>query len=114
MARSFPSTPRPLYLSALGLAKLPEPSAADDLPELNVPPAHVAYLWSCYQENVEPLIKMLHVPSVEPVMKDARRDRKKLSIPQTALFLSICHSAIISLGIAEVGHMFATSPDFFF
>ncbi|KAI1323135.1 fungal-specific transcription factor domain-containing protein [Xylariaceae sp. FL0255] len=77
-------------------------SAKKDQVPVNVSPAHIAYLWLTYQENVEPLVKVLHVPSMNAVMKVARRDPNQLSPAHIALFWSICHIAVIALDEEEV------------
>ncbi|WXC41116.1 hypothetical protein QX201_000932 [Fusarium graminearum] len=65
-------------------------------------PTVIPFLWSVYQENVEPLIKVLHIPTMEPVFRDARRDHKQLSPGNEALVWAIYYAAITSLDPDEV------------
>ena len=66
-------------------------------------PSHVTFLWSVYQENVEPLVKLLHVPTTDLVMREARRNSDKLSPGNEALAFAIYFAAITSLEPEEVG-----------
>lgn len=65
-------------------------------------PSVIPFLWSVYQENVEPLLKVLHIPTMEPVFRDARRDHKQLSPGNEALVWAIYYAAITSLDPDEV------------
>ncbi|KAF5680882.1 hypothetical protein FHETE_270 [Fusarium heterosporum] len=65
-------------------------------------PSHIPFLWSVYQDNVEPLLKVLHIPTMEPIFRDARKDRKQLSPAHEALVWSIYYAAIMSLEPEEV------------
>ncbi|KAF4975659.1 hypothetical protein FZEAL_7594 [Fusarium zealandicum] len=64
--------------------------------------SHIPFLWSVYQENVEPLIKVLHIPSMEPIFRDARRNHEQLSPGNEALVWAIYYAAITSLEPDEV------------
>ncbi|KAF5027120.1 hypothetical protein F66182_785 [Fusarium sp. NRRL 66182] len=65
-------------------------------------PSHIPFLWSVYQENVEPLIKVLHVPTMEPIIRDARKNHEQLSPENQALVWAIYYAAITSLEPDEV------------
>lgn len=60
-------------------------------------PSHIPFLWSVYQENVEPLIKVLHIPSMEPIFREARKNHEQLSPGNEALVWAIYYAAITSL-----------------
>ncbi|KAH6900452.1 fungal-specific transcription factor domain-containing protein [Thelonectria olida] len=64
--------------------------------------SHIPFLWSVYQENVEPLIKVVHVPSMETIFRDARRNQASLTPAQEALVFSIYYAAVTSLEADEV------------
>jgi hypothetical protein len=64
----------------------------------------VPYLWSVYQDNVEPLLKILHVPTTEVLLRDARKNSEKLTPAAEALVFSIYYAAVISLEAEEVLH----------
>ncbi|KAF1737516.1 Bikaverin cluster transcription factor bik5 [Beauveria bassiana] len=77
-------------------------SADVDLGKLHPLPSHAAFLWSVYQENVEPLIKILHVPTIDVLLREARRDATTLSPANEALVFVIYFSAITALEAEDV------------
>lgn len=74
-----------------------------NLREWHPSPAHVAFLWSVYQENVEPLIKILHVPTTDAIIRQARHNYDTLTPGHQALVFAIYFAAITSLEPDEVG-----------
>ncbi|KID98065.1 fungal specific transcription factor domain-containing protein, partial [Metarhizium majus ARSEF 297] len=86
-------------------------SADVDLQKCHPLPSHASFLWSVYQENVEPLIKLLHVPSVELIISDARRNHGKLTPGNEALVFAIYFAAITSLEPDEVQANFDANKD---
>lgn len=84
-------------------------SADVDLQKCHPLPSHASFLWSVYQENVEPLIKLLHVPSVELIISDARRNHGKLTPGNEALVFAIYFAAITSLEPDEVRILICSS-----
>ncbi|PNY24354.1 transcriptional regulatory protein [Tolypocladium capitatum] len=74
-------------------------------------PSHVTFLWSVYQENVEPLIKVVHVPTTELVLRDARISPEKLTPGHEALVFAIYFAAVTSLEPDEVETNFGTNKD---
>ncbi|KAM0543181.1 hypothetical protein ACHAPJ_012436 [Fusarium lateritium] len=65
-------------------------------------PSHIPFLWSVYQDNVEPLLKVLHIPTMEPIFRDARKNHEQLSPGNEALVWAIYYAAITSLEPDEV------------
>ncbi|KAK5992582.1 Bikaverin cluster transcription factor bik5-like protein [Cladobotryum mycophilum] len=74
-------------------------------------PSHATFLWSVYQENVDSLIKLLHIPTAENLFREARKNPEKLSPSNEALVFSIYFAAIIALEPDEVHTNFGTSKD---
>ncbi|KFA64454.1 hypothetical protein S40285_01095 [Stachybotrys chlorohalonatus IBT 40285] len=74
-------------------------------------PAHAPYLWSVYLENVDPLVKILHVPSTEGLIHQAKTEPGTLSPADEALVFSIYYAAIISLEADEVMAKLGTDRD---
>ncbi|GAO13722.1 hypothetical protein UVI_02018210 [Ustilaginoidea virens] len=68
-----------------------------DLEKYHPLPSHGTFLWSVYQENVEPLVKLMHVPSVDLTLCNARRNCGKLTPGDEALVFTIYFAAITSL-----------------
>ena len=83
-------------------------SAEVDLRVLHPPPFQIPFLWSIYQDNVEPLLKILHTPTVDAVMRRARKDVTSLSREEEALVFTIYYSAIASQEPEEVN--FPSTP----
>jgi hypothetical protein len=77
-------------------------SADVDLSRLQPLPSQIPYIWQVYQENVEPLIKVIHVPTVERVFRGFRANPSDLTAPNEALLFSIYYAAITSLEPDEV------------
>ncbi|KAF5668312.1 fungal specific transcription factor factor domain-containing protein [Fusarium denticulatum] len=74
-------------------------------------PLHVPYLWSIYQENVEPILKAVHVPTMAKVFRDARRNFDQLSTSHRALTWAIYYGAIVSLDPEDVLSTLGQSKD---
>lgn len=77
-----------------------------DLRPLHPLPNQALFLWQVYQENVEPLLKVLHVPTMDRLMRDMGRRLAELSHGDEALVFSIYYAAIVSMEDQNVG----TSP----
>jgi hypothetical protein len=73
--------------------------------------SHVPFLWSVYQENVETLVKVLHVPSTESIIREARGNPAALSPANEALVFGIYFSAVVSLEPDEVETNFNQKKD---
>lgn len=86
-------------------------SADVDLQKLHPLPSQSTFLWSAYQENVEPLMKFIHVPSVDLILRAARRNCDELSPAKKALVFSIYFAAITSLEPDEVKTNFNANMD---
>lgn len=62
------------------------------------PPRAVMYpLWRAFLENVNPLSKIIHVPTVEELLFPQHGEVKSMTRPAEALFFGICASAVNSL-----------------
>ncbi|KAI4741434.1 hypothetical protein E4T50_08151 [Aureobasidium sp. EXF-12298] len=58
----------------------------------------VIWLWKTYLENVNPILKMLHIPTVQPLIFDAASENmKQLRSNKEALLFSICLIALSSV-----------------
>ncbi|KAI1460858.1 fungal-specific transcription factor domain-containing protein [Annulohypoxylon moriforme] len=64
-------------------------------------------LWKIYIHNVDPLIKILHKPSIERVLNDLSLSGDGPDPETRALFLAICYSAVCSLPTTQVKAEFA-------
>ncbi|KAF7169140.1 hypothetical protein CNMCM5623_001927 [Aspergillus felis] len=63
-------------------------------------------LWQSYLNNVDVLLKVLHVPTTQPVIYAAINNTKNISLDQSALLFSIYYAAVTSLRAADILLMF--------
>ncbi|KAH8587162.1 fungal-specific transcription factor domain-containing protein [Bisporella sp. PMI_857] len=67
--------------------------------------------WQLYVENIDPVTKILHVPSFEKKFNDAHKDLQRLEAGSEALMFSIYYSVISSLSVDMVQAEFKESRD---
>ncbi|KAL2756560.1 hypothetical protein ACRALDRAFT_2101707, partial [Sodiomyces alcalophilus JCM 7366] len=72
-------------------------SVEADLSKFHPPPSQILYMWRTYQENVEPLVKVLHVPSMDRLFQGIIQQTVDLSPGNEALVFSIYYATITSL-----------------
>ncbi|KAF4444796.1 hypothetical protein F53441_11054 [Fusarium austroafricanum] len=78
-------------------------SSADvDLTGLHPLPAQGSFLWQIYLENIEPLVKVLHIPTMSRLMTQVRRGEHELRPGDEALVFAIYYSAVASMEKQEV------------
>lgn len=77
-------------------------SADVDLRPLHPLPSQIPFIWQVYQENVDPILKVVHVPSMSIIIKDIRHNLDNLNPSTEALMFSIYYAAITSLDEEEV------------
>lgn len=73
-----------------------------DLRKLHPLPSQIPFIWQVYTENVDPLVKILHVPTMNHVIRRLMTDMNGLSPALEALMFSIYYAAITSLEDDEV------------
>lgn len=67
-----------------------------DMLSLHPPPDVARKYWEIYKENVDPLVKVLHIPSVEPILLDAFTHPEKVPRGLESLMFAIYYGAITS------------------
>ena len=77
-------------------------SAAHRREDLHPLPSQMLFLWQVYIENVDPFMKVLHVPTMTKVIRELRGNHYSLSPSMQALVLVISLAAIMSLEDEEV------------
>lgn len=77
-------------------------SADVDLRSLHPLPSQIPYMWQVYQENVDPIVKVLHVPTVDKLVKETRKNLDSLTPANEALMFAIYFAAITSMDEADV------------
>ncbi|KAH8664705.1 hypothetical protein BX600DRAFT_381388 [Xylariales sp. PMI_506] len=85
------------------------PGSTVDLSTLHPEPVHIFRLWQTYLDNVNPLLKVTHTPSLQPRIIEAASDVRNINANLEALMFSIYAMAIRSLGDEDCQLMFATS-----
>jgi hypothetical protein len=68
-----------------------------DMISLHPPPEQARKFWDIYKENVDPIVKVLHIPSFEPQLLDAFQHPGKLSKGLEALMFAIYYGAVTSV-----------------
>lgn len=79
-------------------------SADVDLRPLHPLPSQMPFIWQVYVENVDPLVKILHKPTMEKLIRDMRVSLDVLTPGTEALMFSIYYAAITSMEADEVGY----------
>ncbi|KAI9821152.1 MAG: hypothetical protein M1827_003886 [Pycnora praestabilis] len=68
---------------------------------LHPPSSQIYVYWQLYLENVDPLVKLLHAPSMEKVILQAKDNPESISRGTEALLYSIYYAVVTSLDLAE-------------
>ncbi|KAK8054381.1 hypothetical protein PG996_013682 [Apiospora saccharicola] len=80
--------------------------SAVDLSTLHPEPIQIFRLWQVYLDNVDPLLKVTHIPTLQGRIVDAASKLKGIDRNLEALMFSIYAMAILSLGKDECESMF--------
>ncbi|KAF5003140.1 hypothetical protein FDECE_10285 [Fusarium decemcellulare] len=70
---------------------------AKALDGLNPMPSQMLFIWQTYVENVDPFIKVLHVPTVEKVVRELRGNFSTYGPNMEALLFAVSLAAITSM-----------------
>jgi len=77
-----------------------------NLNSLHPSPVHIFRLWQTYLDNVDPLTKVFHAPTVQQRLLDATADLENIPKAMEALMFSIYAMSIISLNNEECQRVF--------
>ncbi|QIW99488.1 hypothetical protein AMS68_005006 [Peltaster fructicola] len=72
-------------------------SQSVDMLSLHPPPAAIPMYWKTYKENVDPLVKVLHIPTTEPTVLSAASHLAHLSKGFETLMFAIYYGATTTL-----------------
>ena len=88
-------------------------SSKSDVPlsTLHPPQVHIFRLWQIYLDNVNPILKVTHTPTLQSRLLEAAADVTSITPPLEALMFSIYCVAVISLHDEECKSSFAASKD---
>ncbi|KAI1280188.1 fungal-specific transcription factor domain-containing protein [Xylaria sp. FL0933] len=78
-----------------------EDTGANDLQELQPDLVNVFRLWQLFVDRVNPLTKLIHVPSMQSIVMNAATDITKVSLTHQALLFSVYCMAVVSLNSQE-------------
>lgn len=73
-----------------------------DLRKLHPLPSQIPFIWQIYTENVDPIVKILHVPMMHNVIRQVRADMNTLTPGLEALMFAIYYASITSMEENEV------------
>ncbi|KAI0853539.1 fungal-specific transcription factor domain-containing protein [Daldinia vernicosa] len=73
-----------------------------DLRKLHPLPSQIPFFWQVYQENVDPLVKILHVPTMNKIIRELRSNMDDISPGMEALMFAIYYASITSMEDNEV------------
>ena len=85
--------------------------AAVELSTLHPEPAQIFKLWQIYLENVNPLLKVTHTPSLQGRIVDAISNVANINPILEALMFSIYCTAILSLAADDVQAMLGSPKE---
>jgi len=73
-----------------------------DLLSLHPLPSQIPFYWETFVENVDPLVKIMHVPTMAKTIKEVKENLSSLSRSTEALMFAIYFAAITSMSTDEV------------
>lgn len=77
-------------------------SATAQQEDLHPLPSQMLFIWQIYMDNVDPFMKVLHVPTMTKIIRELRGNHHSLGPSLNALVLAISLAAIMSLECEEV------------
>lgn len=77
-------------------------SADVDLRSLHPLPSQIPFMWQIYQENVDPVVKVLHAPTIGKLIKETRSNLDSLTPANESLMFAIYYAAVTSLDEDDV------------
>lgn len=72
-------------------------SGTADLPSLHPSPVQIFQLWQIYLDNVHPLLKIFHAPTIQQKLLRSVNDLSSISPPMHALLFGIYSAAVMSM-----------------
>jgi hypothetical protein len=73
------------------------------------PPERIRQLWNIFTENVDPLTKVVHVPSIRPMIENATENTKDLPRNLEAVMFAIYATAVMSMREDDCNHQLGES-----
>lgn len=82
------------------------PSTSVPLSALHPPHVHIFRLWQVYSDNVSPLLRVTHAPTLQARILDAAGDVARIGRELEALMFGVYCAAVMSLGEEECRGVF--------
>lgn len=79
----------------------PGDASVANLDELQPDPVHVFRLWQLFLDRVNPLTKVIHVPTLQPYVMEAASNMSNIPLNYQALLFAIFNMAAVSLTDVE-------------
>lgn len=79
--------------------------------DLQPDPIHIFRLWQLYLDRVNPLFKVIHVPTMQPLIMEAANNMSAMPLHHQALLFSIFAMASVSMSSAECIQTIGMSRD---
>lgn len=73
----------------------------EQLETLRPDPVMIFFLWSKYRENIDPVFKIFHTPTVQNLVLTAARKKKSLDAAENSLLFAIYYASIVSMSESE-------------
>ncbi|KAH8592662.1 fungal-specific transcription factor domain-containing protein [Bisporella sp. PMI_857] len=73
-----------------------------DLENFHPSPSQIPFYWQVFVENVDPLVKIFHIPSMNKVVREIQNNLRSLSKTKEALLFAICFASVTSMTPDEV------------
>lgn len=70
---------------------------------------HIMILWQIFLDRVEPLTKIVHIPSIQPYVVQSTNTSVQLPANIETLLFSICSIALVSLDDVECARIFGSA-----
>lgn len=86
-----------------------DPATQGKPTELHPNPVHIFKLWQTFLENVNPLTKILHAPTIQQQILEAMGDLPRIGKELETLMFAIYCIALVSLPAEEVEKSFGQS-----
>ena len=80
-------------------------SSEVDLKALHPLPSQIPFYWQTFLENVQPLVKILHTPTMNKVIKEVQNNLDSLSKSTEALMFAIYFATVTSMNANEVNRI---------
>ena len=94
--------PRATSIATISPRPFPFETFSLDVAAFHPPPKQVRFPWQIFQDNIDPLVKVLHRPSTESILCKAGKAPTSLNYAETAILFTIYFSSLSVMSDADV------------